>query len=237
VIGFARILRLAALAAGAAALVAAGVWIDAVLGAGHLVAGLVAGALLAIAAIAAFLVRSQRAAATTVPVRPPPLPAELVAAYDWSATALDGSAFPMEQLRGEVFVLNVWSTLCAPCLAELPTLDGLHELVKNDGVRVLCVATDADGDRVRRVVSENGWRVPVLLLGDGRLPPVFDSQWIPATYVVSADGRVVYHHAGAARWDHPRVLTFLRALSVKAAVSPSEAPGAGAAPPRAVPGE
>jgi thiol-disulfide isomerase/thioredoxin len=236
-IGSRQVLRRTAIVAGAGGLLAGGAWVDGALGAGHLVTGLVAGALLAMVAVAIFQVRSTRAAARAVVARPPPLPAEPVAAYDWTATALDGSTFSMDQLRGEVFVLNVWSTLCAPCVAELPTLDGLHEVVKADGVRVLCVATDEDGDRVRRLVNEHGWRVPVLVLGDARLPPVFDSEWIPATYVVAADGRVVYQHAGAARWDHPRVISFLRELSVKAAVSAPDVPAAGETAPRAAPGE
>ena len=57
--------------------------------------------------------------------------------------------------------------------------------------------------------------MPVFVHGEGDLPAVFDSDYIPATYVVSPDGTVVYQHTGAAQWDHPRVVSFLRALALK----------------------
>jgi hypothetical protein len=77
-----------------------------------------------------------------------------------------------------------------------------------------CVA-DSDLQGVRDFVEGKGWTLPIFALTEGDLPSVFDSDYIPATYVVSPDGLIVYQHTGAARWDHPRVLTFLRSLSLK----------------------
>ena len=59
-------------------------------------------------------------------------------------------------------------------------------------------------------------------LGDSEIPPVFDSDYVPATYVVSPDGFVVYQHTGAALWDDPRVVSFLRGLSVQHRLSQAQ---------------
>jgi thiol-disulfide isomerase/thioredoxin len=213
-------LRASAILAVAAVMIAALARLDHVLGTGRLLVGLAAGAVLGASGVVGFIVYMNRKAAKSAPVRAPPLQEDPVAAFDWNLVSLDGSTFPMEQLRGEPFLLNIWSTLCPPCLAELPSIERLNDAVRDHGVRVLCVATDDDSERVRKLVTANGWRVPVYVLDRTEIPRVFDSDYIPATYVVGADGRVVMQHTGAARWDHPRIVTFLRSLAARSAVSP-----------------
>ena len=226
-IGFVRALRVAALTAGALAVVLTAGWLDRVLEAGHFLLGLIVGFVVALGGVVTFIVYSHRQAMKNRPVKAPPMNAEPVAFYDWNVTALDGSIFSMSQIRGEPFLLNIWSTMCPPCIAELPSIERLHRAVSSDGVRVLCVATDGDADRVRRLVAENGWEFPVYVLGPSEIPQVFDSDYIPTTYVVSADGRVVYQHTGAALWDHPRVISFLRRLTIQHAVVPLDAKAGG----------
>ena len=155
-----------------------------------------------------------------LPLRQPPMQAEPLARFDWAVMALDGSPFPMDRMRGETMVLNICSTKCGPCVAELPSIERLHKAVGSDGVKVLCVATDPDVNTVREFVAAKGFQLPVYALGDSEIPQVFDSDYIPATYVVNADGHIVYQHTGAALWDHPRVIALLRGLVLQNAVVP-----------------
>jgi len=189
--------------------------LDDALGTGRLLLGLGAGLTIGVGGFFVFIVRSQQRAARSLRLRQPPMAEEATASYDWQVVALDGTPFYMEAVKGEILFLNVWSTLCAPCIAELPSIERLRKVISGDGVRFMCVATDADVNRVRDLVAANGWTVPVFVHPDGDLPAVFDSDYIPATYVVSPDGKVVYQHTGAAQWDHPRVVSFLRALALK----------------------
>ncbi len=53
-----------------------------------------------------------------------------------------GSKVSLDQLRGQVIVLNFWATWCAPCRKELPTLDRYYELRKDAGLSVYAVATE-----------------------------------------------------------------------------------------------
>ena len=50
---------------------------------------------------------------------------------------------------------------------------------------------------------------------DDQMPRMFDSEFIPATYVIAADSRVAFKHEGAAEWDHPRVVAYLRGLLIE----------------------
>jgi thiol-disulfide isomerase/thioredoxin len=53
-----------------------------------------------------------------------------------------GNKVSLDELRGNVIVLNFWATWCAPCRKELPTLDRYYELRKDAGLRVYAVATE-----------------------------------------------------------------------------------------------
>ena len=133
----------------------------------------------------------------------------------------------MERVKGEILFLNIWSTMCAPCLAELPSIERLQKALESDGVRFMCIATDGDAGRVRKFVEKNGWKLPFFVLADSDIPKVFDSDYVPATYVVNPEGAVVYQHTGAALWDHPRVVSFLRGLSVQHGLASTQVPAAG----------
>lgn len=53
-----------------------------------------------------------------------------------------GGKISLDELRGNVVILNFWATWCVPCRRELPTLDRYYELTKHAGLRVFAVATE-----------------------------------------------------------------------------------------------
>ena len=222
-IQFLRSMRRAALVCVGIAIVAGVRALDGILGTGRFLFGLCLGLFLGVGSIFAFIAYAQKRARKAAPLRQPPMTSHPNASYDWKVVALDGTLFPMEEARGELLFLNIWSTMCPPCVAELPSIERLQAALVSDGVKFMCVATDGDRERVRKFVETNGWKLPFFVLGEGEIPQVFDSDYVPATYVVSPDGFVVYQHTGAALWDDPRVVAFLRGLSVQHRLSQAQA--------------
>jgi thiol:disulfide interchange protein len=50
------------------------------------------------------------------------------AAYDFTLNQLDGDILNFEDLKGKVVFINFWATWCAPCIAEMPSIDSLYKI-------------------------------------------------------------------------------------------------------------
>jgi thiol-disulfide isomerase/thioredoxin len=132
-----------------------------------------------------------------------------MADYGWQFNALDGRAISFSDFQDQVVFVNVWATWCGPCRAEMPAIQRLHDAVRADGIALVLVS-DEDAATVQQFVGKGGYTFPVYL--SQTLPDVFDTDTIPASFVVSRDGRVVLRHRGAAAWDSAACQSFLRAL-------------------------
>lgn len=129
------------------------------------------------------------------------------AEYDWALRDLNGERFLLERYRGQPLVLNVWATWCAPCVAELASLERLAGSLEGTGIQLLIVSPEP-AERVRAFLRRHGYRLPAAV-EDQRMPAAFELRALPTTYVLDASGRIVLRHRGAAEWDRPEVRRFL----------------------------
>ena len=65
------------------------------------------------------------------------------AAPDFVAQDLEGNPVSLSDLRGEVVLLNIWATWCAPCREEMPAMQRLYEELGDDGLHIVAVSIDA----------------------------------------------------------------------------------------------
>jgi hypothetical protein len=72
--------------------------------------------------------------------------------------------------------------------------------------------TSEPADTVRTFLAKRPVGLPVYTAAE--LPDIFRSGAIPATYVIDRTGTIALRHTGAARWDDPGVVSFVRGLAV-----------------------
>ena len=121
-------------------------------------------------------------------------PEERDAAPDLVGKTLDGEDFRLRDHLGEVVVLNVWASWCAPCRAEAPVLESAWREVRDEGVLFVGLDTRDTVAAAQAFVDAYDITYPNVVDADGRLQLLFSDtlppQAIPSTLVVDREGRV-----------------------------------------------
>lgn len=128
-----------------------------------------------------------------------------------SFTGEDGKQQTLADFRGSGLVVNFWATWCAPCVKEMPALDGLAKQLKSRDVVVLALSSDREGAPVvRRFFDRNGLvHLPVSIDGMSKLGHDLEVEGLPTTVFFDANGRQVGRVVGAADWDAPATVEFI----------------------------
>ena len=108
-----------------------------------------------------------------------------------------GGTVTYSSLAGQVVVLHLWATWCAPCRKELPRLDALNTELEKRGGRVLAVSIDLDPRNVERFMLQQHLKLQVAIDGPDGLAKELDVPAIPYTVVLNRNGEVVSLVAGS----------------------------------------
>ena len=121
-------------------------------------------------------------------------PDERQPAPDLVGPTLEGGEFRLSDHLGDVVVLNVWASWCAPCRAEAPVLEDVWREVKDDGVQFVGLDTRDTEAAALAFLDRYGVTYTNVIDTDGRLQLLFSDtlppQAIPSTLVVDREGRV-----------------------------------------------
>lgn len=122
----------------------------------------------------------------------PPRPEIGQPAPAYQALTLDGDTVSLESFRGQVVLLNLWATWCAPCRHETPFLQAVYEENKDRGFEIVGVSMDT-GDQtrlIREFVEEYG--VGYTILHDRTMQgmDVYQVLGLPATFLLDREGVV-----------------------------------------------
>jgi peroxiredoxin len=118
------------------------------------------------------------------------------AAPDFTLRTADGRNLRLQELRGQVVMVNFWASWCAPCRVEMPHLNRLADKYRSSGFTLLGVNVDDDPRNATAAASKLGVRFPVLLDGDKKVVKLYDVATMPSTVLIDRDGRMRYLHRG-----------------------------------------
>jgi thiol-disulfide isomerase/thioredoxin len=121
--------------------------------------------------------------------------------WDFKLKDLDGKEVTLASFKdsNKVVLLNFWATWCGPCKAEIPGFVELQEKYK-DTLTIIGYSVDDTAELAKKYAAEYKMNYPILL-GEGRedVQDAYGPIWgIPASFIISKDGRVCRKHMGIA---------------------------------------
>ena len=115
-------------------------------------------------------------------------PTDGASAPDFTVQTLDGESVTLSDLRGNPVFLNFWTTWCAPCVAELPDIQEVHEEKSVEGLIVLAINIQQGESTVGAFIESNGYSFEVGLDASGAIAQAYEVTSIPATFLIDSEG-------------------------------------------------
>jgi thiol-disulfide isomerase/thioredoxin len=121
-----------------------------------------------------------------------------------------GEPASLADFRGRPLLVNLWATWCAPCVAEMPTLDALAAREK-DRLQVVTISQDLDGRRkVEAFFARQGYRhLETWLDPKMALMTELKVDTLPTTIFYDSSGRELWRVTGMEDWDSGRTALLL----------------------------
>ncbi len=95
-------------------------------------------------------------------------------------------------LKGQVYVLNVWATWCVPCREEQ---DSLLAIAKTQAVPIIGLNWKDNREKSKTWLEQLGNPYQAVAFdGDGRAAIDWGVYGAPETYLVGADGRIIFKY-------------------------------------------
>ena len=118
-------------------------------------------------------------------------------APDFTVEMLDGKRVTLSSLRGKVVLVGFWATWCPPCRLELSHMqkDVIDRFAGKDLV-VLPISRGEKRKTVEDYIAKMGYTFPIGLDGDQSIYKKYASNYIPRSFLVGRDGKVVYVAVG-----------------------------------------
>lgn len=127
----------------------------------------------------------------------------------------DGSQVTLADFGDKVVLLNLWATWCAPCVAELPTLDALQAAEGDDGFEVVALSLDRAGPEAAAAFLNELGVDNLTGFNDASMKAglAFDMVGLPVTILLDKDKKEIGRVTGPAEWDSEEAVALVRKYS------------------------
>ncbi len=116
---------------------------------------------------------------------------------------LNGPSRTLSSYRGRPLIINVWASWCAPCRAEMASLERLAWGDLADRFTLIGISTDDYIERAQTLLKRTNATLNHYIDRQLELETMLGASHLPLTVLVDANGRVLQRVSGAREWDGP----------------------------------
>jgi len=134
-----------------------------------------------------------------------------LAPFDYHVLTLDGAPKSIGIAKGKVTFISYWATWCAPCLAELPSIEKLYA---DYGEQInFVLLTNEESETVKAFLKKKPYTLPIFT--PRMAPPaLLLDKSIPTNYLIDQNGKIIIKETGAADWNNEKVRAIFDGLLI-----------------------
>ncbi|HKN19159.1 MAG TPA: TlpA disulfide reductase family protein [Dissulfurispiraceae bacterium] len=123
-----------------------------------------------------------------------------------------GKLWRLSDLRGKVVLLNLWASWCGTCKEELPSIQNLINLEKDNSKLIFISVLYKDSpEKALNYLKARAIAFPVLI-DTGNVADMYGITGVPETFVIDKKGTLKQRVVGPLQWDSPDVRAALSLL-------------------------
>lgn len=123
-----------------------------------------------------------------------------------------GDSVSLDDLKGQVVLLNFWASWCPPCLHEMPSMTRLKDQLNQQDFEILAVNLAEQVEDFESFLKANPVNFPVLLDPQGQAIKNWRIMAYPTTYLIDKQGQIRYGLFGGTEWDQPHHIERIQQL-------------------------
>ncbi len=119
---------------------------------------------------------------------------------------INSEPLTIEQLKGNVVLIDFWTYTCINCIRTLPHLNSWHEKYKDNGLTIVGVHSpefqfEKSTENVLKATQRYSIEYPVAQDNNFETWKNFDNKYWPAHYLIDAEGNIRMVHFGEGKYE------------------------------------
>jgi len=128
---------------------------------------------------------------------------------------LNGQHVSLSDFRGKIVFLNFWTTWCPTCRIEMPSMEKLHQKLKNKDFAMVTINIQESVSQVKKFFKEFKLTFTALLDTTGEVATGFNIRAIPTTFIMDKNGKIIGSIMGPREWDSKKSVALFEHLADK----------------------
>ncbi len=126
--------------------------------------------------------------------------------------ARDGGNLSLEELKGQVVMINFWATWCGPCRQEMPLLEQIQTKYEPLGFTLVGINVEPDSTAAQEWLAKVPVTFPILFDRKNEVAESFGVEGMPSSVFIDRAGNVRYVHRGYRPGDEAKYADMIRSL-------------------------
>jgi thiol-disulfide isomerase/thioredoxin len=128
---------------------------------------------------------------------------------------INGRHVSLSDFGGKIVFLNFWTTWCPTCRIEMPSMEKLHQKMKDKDFIVVTINLQETASQIKEFFKAYKLTFTALLDSTGEVGISFGIYQIPTTFILDKEGRIIAKAVGPREWDSKNAIALFEHLTDK----------------------